>query len=87
MFKARSLNQTHTRVHSDLCMRVQLVQIKEIALATEEHLELVHSPEYVKWLAEQVQEGVPKVIADPEEPAEVTYITSTSYSDALKVRV
>ena len=64
---------------------LQLSQIKDFQPATQQICEFAHSKEYVQWLAAEVHQGTPKVVADPEVPEEVTYVTSSSYSDALKV--
>ncbi|KAK9805350.1 hypothetical protein WJX73_004940 [Symbiochloris irregularis] len=62
----------------------RLTCVKDVLPATSEEVQRVHDPAYVQWLAETVREGVPKVVADPEIPEEVTYVTSTSYDDALQ---
>ena len=65
---------------------MQLAFIRDFLPATREQAEQVHSPAYVQWLHDTVREGVPKVVADPEVADEVTYVTSSSCTDALKVR-
>lgn len=63
---------------------MQLECIGDLQPASEQQIQRVHDPQYIEWLRTAVQDA-PKVIADPEVPEEVTYVTSTSYTDALKV--
>lgn len=74
--------------HTEHCKfaLLQLNEIQDFDTAERDTIQLVHTPDYVAWLAKEVREGAPKVIADPEIPEEVTYITSSSYVDAARVR-
>ena len=51
-----------------------------------EQLTAVHNTEYVARLREAVATRAPSVLADEADPDGITYITRTSYEDALMVR-
>ena len=50
-----------------------------------EEVHAVHDSEYVQQLKETASTKAPTVVADFDDPDGFTYMTSTSYDDALKV--
>jgi hypothetical protein len=63
-----------------------VVELRSFALASEQDLSLVHAAAYAQKLREQAAKEAPCVVADFEEPPDnVTYISPTSYDDAVKV--
>lgn len=67
---------------------LQIVELQGISPASETDLELVHTTEHITKMRQKALEEAPCVVADFEEPADnVTYMTKTSYEDALKVMV
>ena len=62
------------------------MELNNVKSAHEEDLELVHTTEHITKIRQKATDEAPCVVADFEEPPDnVTYMTKTSYEDALKV--
>ena len=68
-----------------VCVCVQLVQLTEVPPASEAVVTAVHTKAWLSELQELVRTQAPFIIEEDDEDDEVTYITSTSYQDALQV--
>lgn len=66
-------------------MLMQLQLLKEPRSATMEEVTAVHDLEYVQQLKDTAENKAPTVVADFDDPDGFTYMTSTSFDDALKV--
>ena len=66
-------------------MLLQLKLLAEARSATLEEVGAVHDTDYVDQLKRTAESHAPTVIADFDDPDGFTYMTSTSYDDALKV--
>lgn len=66
-------------------MPLQLKMMQEPRSATMEEITAVHDIEYVQQLKDTAENKAPTVVADFDDPDGFTYITSTSFDDALKV--
>ena len=64
---------------------LQLTVLAEPRSATTEEVGAVHDNEYVQQLKETASTKAPTVVADFDDPDGFTYMTNTSYDDALKV--
>ena len=72
-------------VLAEKVMLMQLQQLKEPRSATMEEVTAVHDLEYVQQLKDTAENKAPTVVADFDDPDGFTYMTSTSFDDALKV--
>lgn len=63
----------------------QLRMMQESRLATTEEITAVHDADYVQQLKDTADNKAPTVVADYDDPDGFTYMTSTSFDDALKV--
>ncbi len=62
------------------------MELSHVKPAREEDVELVHATEHITKMRQKANTEAPCVVADFEEPPDnVTYVTKTSYEDALKV--
>lgn len=59
--------------------------IQESRLATMEEITAVHDANYIQQLKDTSENKAPTVVADFDDPDGFTYMTSTSFDDALKV--
>lgn len=66
-------------------MSLQLKMMQESRLATIEEIAAVHDADYVQQLKDTAENKAPTVVADFDDPDGFTYMTSTSFDDALKV--
>ena len=66
-------------------MLLQLRMMQEPRSATMEEITAVHDIEYVQQLKDTADNKAPTVVADFDDPDGFTYMTSTSFDDALKV--
>ena len=66
-------------------MFVQLRLIAGARSATMEEITTVHDADYIQQLKDTADNKAPAVIADFDDPDGFTYMTSTSFDDALKV--
>lgn len=65
---------------------LQIVELQNVKPACEQDLQLVHTAEHIAKIRQKAADEAPCVVADFEEPPDnVTYMTKTSYDDALKV--
>ena len=72
-------------VLAEAVMLTQLQLLKEPRSATMEEVTAVHDLEYVQQLKDTAENKAPTVVADFDDPDGFTYMTSTSFDDALKV--
>ena len=75
-----------SRCHEGVLL-LQLRLIKESRSATMEEVTAVHEADYIQQLKDTADNKAPTVVADFDDPDGFTYMTSTSYDDALKVTV
>ena len=66
-------------------MSLQLRMMQESRLATAEEITAVHDADYIQQLKNTAENKAPTVVADYDDPDGFTYMTSTSFDDALKV--
>lgn len=68
-------------------MLLQLRLLQESRSATMEEVTAVHDADYIQQLKDTADNKAPTVVADFDDPDGFTYMTSTSFDDALKVTV
>ncbi|KAK9919048.1 hypothetical protein WJX75_008986 [Coccomyxa subellipsoidea] len=62
----------------------EIVELQNVKPACEQDLQLVHTAEHIAKIRQKAADEAPCVVADFEEPPDnVTYMTKTSYDDAL----
>lgn len=66
-------------------MLLQLRLMTESRAATIEEVTAVHDAEYVQQLKDTAENKAPTVVADFDDPDGFTYMTTSSFDDALKV--
>ena len=65
--------------------RVQIVELTGVPPASEDTAAAVHTCAWLAQLQELVRSEAPAIIEDDADDSEVTYITSSTYQDALQV--